>query len=227
MSAGSLLAVAAVSFALTDGDETRRRLILALTAIWGTRLGAYLFRRWRHRGPDPRYEAMLRRVTGSRNTFTLTRIFLAQGALMWIVSLPVQLGQVYARPAGMTAQAYAGFVLCAAGILLESAADAQLVRFRGDAASEGKVMDRGLWRYSRHPNYFGEACVWWGLLLIALTNATTAAAVAGPVTITTLLLRWSGIGPLERRLRKRRPAYEEYARRTSAFVPLPPKRPAR
>jgi steroid 5-alpha reductase family enzyme len=215
-----------VTFALTDGDRTRAGVIVGVTAVWGVRLGTYLLWRWRRSGPDPRYRAMERRAGDDIRGFRLRRVFLVQGVLMWIVSLPVQLGQIARTPRGLTAVGYIGLALCAVGIAFESIGDAQLVRFKADPESAGKVLDRGLWRYTRHPNYFGDACTWWGLLLISVTSLGTAAGVIGPIAITTLLLRWSGVTLLERRLTRTRPEYVDYVRRTSAFIPMPPRRVA-
>jgi steroid 5-alpha reductase family enzyme len=218
--------VAWVSFALGDGDPTRSAVLAALTTIWGLRLGGYLFWRWRRNGPDGRYVAMLRHATGNPHVFTLTRVFLLQGALLWVVSLSLQLGQVgiEGTPAGLRPAGLVGLVLAIVGILLESIGDLQLVRFKADPANEGKVMDRGLWRYTRHPNYFGDACLWWGLFLVALANPVTAVGIVGPLVMTSLLARWSGVGPLERRLERHKPGYADYIARTSGFVPMPPHR---
>ena len=218
--------IAAVAALVSHGDATRAAVIVAVTGVWGLRLAGYLFWRWRRNGPDARYQAMLRHAQGNPHVFTLTRVFLLQGALMWVVSLPVQLGQVYSSPHGMTPQAWVGTVIALVGIGFESTGDLQLTRFKADPANAGQVLDRGLWRYTRHPNYFGDALVWWGLFLVAVVNPPTVFAIVGPITITTLLLKWSGVPVLERGLVRRRPAYTDYQRRTSAFVPRRPK-PAR
>lgn len=214
--------VAWVSFALTDDGPTRRPLLVGVATVWGLRLAGYLFWRWRKNGPDGRYVAMLRRATNPR-MFMLTKVFLLQGALMWIVSLPLQLGQLYPRPGGLGAAQWAGLALAVFGIAFESTGDAQLVVFKRDPANHGAVLDRGLWRYTRHPNYFGDACTWWGLFLISLTNPVTVVAVVGPLLMTFLLARWSGVGPLEGQMRRKKPGYDDYIRRTSTFIPRPPR----
>jgi steroid 5-alpha reductase family enzyme len=218
------VAIALVSWTVADGDPTRQALLVAITAAWGLRLGGYLFWRWRRTGPDPRYVAMQRRAAEPVHWFTVRKVFLLQGALMWVVSLPVQLGQWYRHPAGWTVTAVIGVAVCAVGLFFESVADWQLVRFKAQPANAGVVLDRGLWRYTRHPNYFGDCCMWWGLFLIAVCNPVTAVGVIGPLAMTFLLLKWSGVTVLERRLHRHRPGYADYVQRTSAFIPLPPKR---
>jgi steroid 5-alpha reductase family enzyme len=213
--------LALTSAVQTDGDAARRALLVGLTGLWGLRLAGYLLWRWRRSGPDPRYQRMLERNGGNRSLFLWSRVFLTQSVILTVVALPVQLGQVYDR--SLTVLNLAGAGLALFGIAFETVADTQLTRFRGDPAHRGQVMDRGLWRYSRHPNYFGEACVWWGLGALAAVNAPTAAALLGPLLITVFLLKWSGVGPLENQLKRTKPKYVDYIRRTSGFLPLPPK----
>ena len=142
---------------------------------------------------------------------------------MFVVSLPVQLGQMPARKLG--ALAFVGAALWLIGLLFETIGDAQLARFKADPASKGQVMDKGLWAWTRHPNYFGDSCVWIGLTLIALDAGGVAwAGIVGGVAMTILLVRVSGVPTLERTIGRRRPGYAEYVNRTSAFVPRPPKR---
>ena len=215
--------VAWVSFVVADGDPVRQGWLVGLTTVWALRLGGYLFWRWRRNGPDKRYVNMIRHAPGNPHAFTLRNVFLLQGALLWVVSLPLQLGQWYADPRGLLPLGFVGVVLCVAGIAFESIGDAQLTRFKADPANAGRVMDRGLWRYTRHPNYFGDACTWWGLLLVSVANPVTALAVVSPLVMTFLLARWSGVGPVERRLKRHKPDYAEYSGRTSCFVPLPPR----
>ncbi len=209
----------------TDGDPVRGALIVGLTSLWGLRLGGYLLWRWRRTGPDPRYQRMLARNQGSDAVFLWKKVFALQAVLLWVVSLPVQLGQVYGQPSGLSVLNVAGVVLAVFGLVYECTADAQLVAFRADPTKRGQVLDSGLWRNTRHPNYFGEACFWWGLLLLTLVNVPTALATLGPLTITVLLLRWSGVGPLESQLKRSKPRYVDYISSTSGFVPLPRRTP--
>ena len=167
----------------------------------------------------------MRRRYGARFPLvSLGLVFGLQALLMWIVSLPVQVAQVQDTPSGLTALDVLGATLWAVGLAFESIGDAQLARFKRDPANADRVMDRGLWRFTRHPNYFGDFLVWWGIYAIALATGDAWWTVIGPVVMSVLLLRVSGVTLLERSLRKRRPGYEEYARRTSAFVPRPPRR---
>ncbi|MGW4562091.1 DUF1295 domain-containing protein [Streptomyces sp. NPDC004561] len=217
-------AVAAVTFAVSagHGDGVRRALVTALTALWGLRLAAHIARRGRGHGEDPRYEAMLARAPGNRNAYALRMVYLLQGALVWLVSLPVQAAQyVPGRPSLLT---WAGTALWAAGLAFEAVGDAQLARFRADPANRGRIMDRGLWAWTRHPNYFGDFCVWWGLFLLACdAPAAAAVSVVSPVVMSLLLVRGSGKRLLERHMAGR-PGYAEYAARTSGFLPRPPRR---
>ena len=203
-------------------------LILAMTAAWGLRLGIYLFRRWRAEGEDKRYERMLRkdREKGRFAFAALTKIWLGQALLLFLVSSPAQLGILSSsEPAPITGLAWAGLALFLTGIFFEWVGDWQLARFKADPANKGQVMDKGLWRYTRHPNYFGDACAWWGIWLAAASAGWDIAlwTVAGPIFLTFTLVKWSGAALLEKGMKHSRPGYEEYKRRTSAFIPMPPK----
>ncbi|MGL4543339.1 MAG: DUF1295 domain-containing protein, partial [Polymorphobacter sp.] len=146
-----------------------------------------------------------------------------QAPLLWIVSLPVQLGQISAEPLAIGTIGWIGAALAVIGILFETIGDAQLVAFKANPANKGLVMDKGLWRYTRHPNYFGDACTWWGLYLIAAETMPGLWALPGPLLLTYLLTKWSGVPTVEGKLTKSRPGYADYVRRTSGFVPMPPK----
>jgi steroid 5-alpha reductase family enzyme len=207
----------------SGGDPARRALATALVALWGVRLGAYLAWRNTGRGEDPRYQAM-RRHWGDRFPLaSLLTVFGLQSVLMWFVSLPVQAVHVSAGgPLGVFD--VLGVALVGVGLFFETVGDFQLARFRADPANRARVMDRGLWRYTRHPNYFGDCCVWWGLYAIAAATPLGVWTIASPIAMTFLLLRVSGVALLERSIGKRRPDYADYAARTSAFVPRPPRR---
>ena len=216
LAVSSLLQASAQGF----GDSGREALLVALTALWGFRLGGYLLWRWRRNGPDPRYQAILgSRKGGSEKLFIWRRVFLVQAVVLTITAMPVQLGQVYDD--ALTWWNWLGAALALFGIAFESTADLQLARFKGNADNHGQVMDRGLWRNTRHPNYFGETCTWWGLGLLAWSNGVTALALLGPLVITFFLLKVSGVGLLEKSLTKTKPKYVDYIASTSAFVPLP------
>jgi steroid 5-alpha reductase family enzyme len=205
-----------------DGNSARRGLLVALVSLWGLRLAVYLLWRNAGRGEDPRYAAM-RRYWGARFWWvSLFTVFALQGCLLWIVSLPIQLGQLApGRPLGPLDAI--GVALFALGLSFEAVGDFQLARFKADPANAGRVMDRGLWRYTRHPNYFGDCCVWWGLFAVALSTPYGVWSVVGPALMSFLLLRVSGVPLLERSIRQRRPDYAAYAKRTSAFFPRPPR----
>jgi steroid 5-alpha reductase family enzyme len=220
--AAGFIVVAASTYAMTGGETGRRQLLLVITAIWGARLAAYLFLRWRREGADGRYVALLKKAPGNVHLFSLRKVFLLQGPMLWIVSLPVQLGQIQAEPATLGLLAWVGAALAAVGIFFESLGDHQMAAFKSDPENEGKVMDRGLWRYTRHPNYFGDSCVWWGLYLIAAETSVGAWSFFGPLLLTWTLVKWSGVPLLERRLQRSRPGYADYLERTSSFFPWPP-----
>jgi steroid 5-alpha reductase family enzyme len=215
------VAVAITAFVAGDGDEGRRLLMLVLVAVWGLRLSAYLFIRNAGKGEDFRYTAMRQRRGPNFWIISLVSVFLLQGVLMWVVSLPVQLGAVPSRGLGLLA--VAGVVAWAIGFAFESIGDWQLARFRANPDSRGKVLDTGLWRYTRHPNYFGDFMVWWGIFLIAAESGAGAWGFIGPVLMTVLLMKVSGAGLLEKDIEQRRPGYADYVRRTSGFFPRPPR----
>ncbi|MDZ4308551.1 DUF1295 domain-containing protein [Allopontixanthobacter sp.] len=226
---GTGMAILAItSFAQTPDPGSLAVLLLIMTALWGLRLGLHLFRRWRAEGEDKRYEKILRkdREKGRFALAALTKIWLGQAVLLFLVSSPAQAG-ILRSADGMpvSALAWAGFALWCVGMVFEVVGDWQLSRFRADPANAGEVMDRGLWRYTRHPNYFGDACVWWGIWLAAASTGWDIAlwTLAGPVFLTFTLTRWSGAPLLEGGMKKRRPGYAAYVERTSGFVPMPPK----
>ncbi|MEK9939315.1 MAG: DUF1295 domain-containing protein, partial [Ilumatobacter sp.] len=218
--------VAWVSALRADAASGAASVLVAMVTVWGLRLGVYLFWRNHGNGEDYRYVAMRRRWGKRFWLISLATVFVLQGALMWIVSLPVQVAHVGdARDGALAGVALViGLALYAIGLLFEVVGDAQLARFKADPTNEGKVMRSGLWRYTRHPNYFGDACVWWGVGIVAQAVTGTWWALLGPLVMNILLLRVSGVALLERSLRKRKPDYAEYVRTTSAFVPRPPRR---
>ncbi|WP_312877818.1 DUF1295 domain-containing protein [Lentzea indica] len=212
--------ITVVTLLFAEGEPTRRWLVAALTVIWGVRLGVHIFVRNAGKDEDPRYQDILRRAKGNPR-LRMYRVYLIQAALMWIVSLPVQAAQHLSVPFGVLD--WVGTGVWMVGFAFEAVGDWQLSRFRADPANEGAVMDRGLWRYTRHPNYFGDAVVWWGLFLFALHSWQAALTIIGPVIMTWLLAKGTGKPLLEKDIVSRRPGYAEYVRRTSGFVPLPPR----
>ena len=214
--------VAAVAAVAGGGCLGRRWLLFGMTAVWGLRLGTYLLLRKLHdRSEDRRYAATRERRGAAFIPWSLVMIFGLQGLLVLIVSLPVQVAA--GRGGVLNAAIIPGVVLWVVGFAFESIGDEQLRRFKAQADSHGQVMDRGLWRYTRHPNYFGDFCVWWGLWLVALTAGGTWWTLIGPVVMSLLLIRVSGAGLLEKDIGERRPGYADYIRRTSGFFPRPPR----
>jgi steroid 5-alpha reductase family enzyme len=223
-----MVVLAWASFAATGAPTDRKVVLVSLCSAWGLRLGLYLLWRWRRNGPDRRYQTMAGKAQAARGIgfarWALTAVFALQGPLQFVAALPVQLGMLGGKPLGPVAGA--GIALAIIGIVFESVGDAQLVAFKTDPANRERVLDTGLWRFTRHPNYFGDACVWWGLWLIAAEGGWIgAASVVGPVLLTFLLTRWSGMPTTEGRMRRKKPGYEDYVRRTPAFVPWFPKTP--
>jgi steroid 5-alpha reductase family enzyme len=212
--------VAWVAFAVAGGDATRRLVTALLTTVWGLRLAAYIGRhKLRHPGEDPRYGAWRERHGDRFPLVSLLFVFGFQGLLVWLVGLALMGSAASTDRLGVVA--VAGIALWAVGLSFEAAGDAQMSAFKTDPTNHGKVMDRGLWRYTRHPNYFGDFCVWWGFYLVALDGGAWWAIVA-PLTMTALLTRVSGKDHLEKSLSKR-PGYAQYVERTSGFVPRPPR----
>jgi steroid 5-alpha reductase family enzyme len=215
-----LILIPALVAALMWGEPSARRMpVLFLAALWALRLSSHIL--WRHRGQpeDHRYQAIRARNQPNFAFKSVYLVFLLQAVLGFIVSLPLTAAVM--RPAPWQALDVVGAALFAFGFLFEAVGDWQLARFKADPANRGKVMDQGLWRYTRHPNYFGEFCLWWGLWLIALATGAWW-TVLSPLLMSVLLLKVSGVTLLESNITERRPAYASYIRRTSAFLPRRP-----
>lgn len=218
----SFVIVTWAAFGAAGDPGSRQFLVAVLVAVWGLRLATYLTIRSIGEDEDYRYQAMRRRWGSAFPLISLGTVFLLQALLMWVVSLPAQVTMVNPDDPGWLA--WVGVGLWAVGLFFEAVGDRQLARFKADPGNKGKVMDRGLWRYTRHPNYFGDFCVWWGIFLVAITGLSMLWTIVGPVLMSFLLLRVSGVALLEKTIGKRRPGYEEYAERTNAFFPGPPSR---
>ncbi len=222
---GFVLAVWLYFAAAPDGYAPRKLLAAVLTTIWGLRLGGYLAWRNLGRGEDFRYRAW-REAHGPKWWWhSLFKVFLLQGAVMWLISAPLALAQFSSEPAAGTALDALGAALWGIGLFFEAVGDWQLARFKADPANQGQVMDRGLWRFTRHPNYFGDALVWWGLFLLAASAPWGWLTAVSPAVMTLLLRRISGVTMLERSLSRTKPQYADYIRTTSAFFPRPPREP--
>jgi steroid 5-alpha reductase family enzyme len=214
--------VAWVAQTIGDGNPDRLALLTAMVSIWGVRLTVYLW--WRNHGQeeDFRYRSMRERQGSSFPIRSLVTVFGLQGLIMMVVSLPVQLAATPEEP-DLGWLAVIGVVVWGLGMFFETVGDAQLARFKADPANAGTVMDRGLWRYTRHPNYFGDFCVWWGIFLVAAEVSDARFGIVGPLLMSFLLMRVSGVPMLERSLTKRRAGYADYIARTSSFFPRPPR----
>jgi steroid 5-alpha reductase family enzyme len=215
---------ALVYAAQTAWSSPRAIAVLAPVLAWGLRLAAYItWRNWGH-GEDRRYRQIRERNQPNFAFKSLYLVFALQMVLAWIVSAPTL--AALAGDHAFGALDVAGIAAALAGFLFEAIGDAQMAAFKGDAANQGQVMDRGLWRYTRHPNYFGEALFWWGIWLVALGAGGAAATwtVLSPLLMTVLLLKVSGVAMLEKDIGERRPAYRDYIARTNAFVPGPPRK---
>ena len=223
--------VAAVGAWVGAGSPARKGLILFLIGLWGLRLAVHIYLRNYPRqggkGEDYRYRAMRERQGPRFAWLSAFTVFGLQGALLLLIALPLVAATSLAHPlagSGLGYFDFAGVALFAVGFLCEAIGDAQLARFKADPANRGKVCDVGLWRYSRHPNYFGDATLWWGLYLVACAVPGGAWTIASPIVMTVLLLKVSGVALLERGLTSTKPGYADYIARTSAFVPWPPRR---
>jgi steroid 5-alpha reductase family enzyme len=212
----------ALVFAWRQGDRSVGTLaMLVLVAAWALRLSIYITWRNHGHGEDRRYQAIRARNQPNFEFRSLYLVFLLQAVLAFVIAMPLLPALNGANDANLVT--WLGMAVAASGLLFETVGDAQMARFKADPASAGQVMDRGLWRYTRHPNYFGESVFWWGVW-IASASLGGAWTVFSPLLMSFLLLRVSGVPLLEADLTQRRPAYAEYLRTTSSFVPWPPKR---
>lgn len=218
---GALIAV--VTFFLAQGSLPRRLLLTGMVFLWGVRLALHIGLRRRGKAEDFRYAAMRAEHGDSFALRSLFTVFLFQAFLIWAITLPAQVAQASGVPPGLTFLDVAGIVVWGLGFAVEIVADRQLRGFLADPGNRGLVMDRGIWRYSRHPNYFGESLVWWGIYLVAAATPGGWTTFFSPILLTFFLVRVSGVPLLEEALAERREGYREYMLRTSAFFPWPPR----
>lgn len=217
-----LALVAVVSLALSPEKHWRAWVLAVLVTVWGLRLSHHIWRRTRGGEEDPRYAQLLE---GAGTGAVVRKVFVTQGLAQWFISLPVQVTAVTGPASGVgTVVAAIGTAVCVGGIVVESVADRQLAAYKADPA-RGPVMDRGLWGWSRHPNYFGDACVWVGVYLVAAAVWPGVLTILSPAAMVWFLVVATGARLLERHLADR-PGYAGYQARTSFFVPLPPRRGA-
>jgi len=214
--------VAWLTFFVSNGHLGRKLLIAILVTIWGLRLSVHLsWRNW-GKGEDPRYGEWRKKSGRLFWLVSLFKVFILQALFLWIISIVVQIGQLATTPDSLTWLEALGVIVWTTGFIFESVGDWQLAQFKSDPASKGRVMDRGLWAYTRHPNYFGEFLVWWGLFLITLSTPNSWWTVLSPTIISAVLLKMTGIPLTEKALVENRPGYSDYIKRTSAFVPWMP-----
>jgi steroid 5-alpha reductase family enzyme len=214
--------VALVTLLPGPGIEARQVLACGLVSVWGLRLAAHIFIRNRGRGEDFRYAKWRREWGRSFVLRSYLQVFMLQGIFMLLISSPIILVNRSAEK-GLTPLDALGAGVWLTGFLFEAVGDYQLRAFKRKPESQGKIMTTGLWRYSRHPNYFGEATLWWGVWLVSLSVDWGWAGIISPLTITFLLLRVSGVTLLERKYAGN-PEFASYAGRTSPFFPLPPRK---
>ncbi|HOK25306.1 MAG TPA: DUF1295 domain-containing protein [Bacteroidales bacterium] len=208
----------------TDGYELRKLLISILVTIWGLRLSIYIAWRNAFKGEDFRYRNF-RKKYGEKHYWWISffQVFLLQGILMWLISSPLLGAQYYNRNNNLNLFDYIGLIVWITGLVFEAGGDLQLAKFKANPANNGKILDTGFWRYTRHPNYFGDSAVWWGYGLLSCAAGGYLPAL-GSILMTLLIIKVSGVAMLEKSLKTKREGYEEYVKRTSAFFPWFPRK---
>ncbi len=214
-----------ITYWLTGAQGLTSDLILLLVFIWAARMSIYLVHRnWGH-GEDPRYTKLRSWVPEGWpfHWLSLRQVFLLQGAVIWVLTLPQQVAMINSEAAHFGVFALIGLCMWCVGFFFETVGDYQLSQFKADSANRGKVMDIGLWRYTRHPNYFGELCQWWGLFVIALEAPWAWCGIIGPIIYSWLVVNVTGQRTLDKKMAREKPEYAEYMRRTSGLIPRPPR----
>lgn len=211
-------------YVLGESSTQRSLIVPALVTLWGGRLSLYiLWRNW-GKGEDYRYREMRQRNPKTFPWRSLFTVFWLQAILLWAISVPLLQIQRGSLPAGLTWLDLVAMLLFLIGFVFEAGGDWQMARFKSDPGNAGKVLDRGFWRYTRHPNYFGDAMVWWGFFFFALATPGSLWTIFSPLLMTVLLMRVSGVTLLEKRLKEVKPGYQDYVRSTNAFFPWFPRR---
>ncbi len=214
----------ATYFYFTEGVHIRKMIILTLLIIWGLRLAIYLG--WRNIGKpeDYRYQQFRQDYGPERYWwFSFFQVFLLQGVLLWLVSAPILSAMYFGEETPLGLFDYLGIGLWLVGFIFEAGGDYQLTRFKSDPNNKGKLLTTGLWKYTRHPNYFGDACLWWGFGCFSISVGSYI-PLLGPLLMSLLIIKVSGVAMLERTLKHTKPGYEDYVRRTSSFIPWFPKK---
>ena len=211
-------------FLFTDGFETRKLIVLTLVVIWGLRLTIYLTIRNAGKGEDFRYQEFRRNFGEHRYWWvSFFQTFLLQGVLMWLISAPLLGAQYMSASDSLNIFDYIGIVFWIIGFVFEAGGDYQLAKFKKNPSNKGKVLDTGFWKYTRHPNYFGDAAVWWGFGFISMA-AGSYIPVLGSILMTAMIIKVSGVVLLEKSLKDKKPEYKAYIEKTSAFIPWFPKK---
>lgn len=215
---------AVLTFMRVDGADPRALVLTTLAVLWAARLGLYLAKRNIGHGEDYRYQKMRARQASDRAfaKWSLIYVFWLQGVIAWFVSLPVQLGQFGADGFGLLA--VLGVLVFFVGLGFEAIGDWQLTQFKAKPENKGQLMTQGLWAWTRHPNYFGDACVWAGLTLIALESNLGIYTILSPVVMAHFLMNVSGKSLTEKHMNAKYPEYADYRKRVSGFFPLPPRK---
>jgi steroid 5-alpha reductase family enzyme len=211
-------------FISSNGNETRKIILMSVVAIWGLRLSLYLA--WRNigKGEDFRYREFRRNYGENRYWWiSFFQTFLLQGLLMWLISAPLLGAQYYGKDSPLGLLDLAGVAIWIIGFAFEAGGDIQLALFKSDSGNKGKVLNKGFWHYTRHPNYFGDSAVWWGYGLICLASGSYL-PVFGSLLMTALIIKVSGVALLEKSLKEKKPQYREYIEKTSSFIPWFPKK---
>lgn len=211
-------------FINTDGNSIRKVILLILVAVWGLRLSLYLTWRNYGKGEDFRYREFRKKYGEKRYWWvSFFQTFLLQGILMWLISAPLLGAQYFGAEKNPGIIDYAGITLWITGFIFEAGGDYQLATFKANPANKGKVLDTGFWKYTRHPNYFGDSAVWWGYGLICI-SAGSYLPVLGSILMTALIIKISGVALLEKNLKDQKPQYKKYIEKTNSFIPWIPKK---
>ena len=216
--------IAWITYFSTSSFTYRALLLAILTTIWGLRLSIYLTRRNRGKGEDSRYGSWRRQYGDRFWIVSLFNVFLIQACFLWVIALALQYGQLASTPDRLTWLDVGGLLVWLVGFGFEAIGDRQLARFKLDPRNRGKVMNRGLWAYTRHPNYFGEMLIWWGIFIIVLSTPGSFWTIISPILITITLIKITGVALTEKIILENKSKYADYIASTSAFIPWFPKR---
>jgi len=223
---GLIATLLLVAYQAGDARGVIANTLVILVLLWALRMTVYLVHRnWGH-GEDPRYTRLRSWVAEGWpfHWLSLRQVFLLQGAVVWVLTLPQQIAMVTGGSSSFGGLAAGGVALWCLGFYFETVGDLQLSRFKADASRRGTVLDTGLWRYTRHPNYFGELCQWWGLFLVALEAPWAWCGLPGVIIYSWLVINVTGQATLDKKLSREKPGYAEYMRKTSGLIPRPPRR---